>query len=353
MSPTRPPANSREADAATAHGVPRRRFVALGAGLGATLLAGCSTDTAPSDQDGDPASATADGATASSGTFRLLISDRPADIGDFDRLDVSFDRARIFRAGGDDAANEEGTGGDETESATEEAETETTETGTVGEETETETQEEETETGTEGVETETDGSETGTTDNGTETAAEPEGSDDPDDGGQGGFSVVELGGATVDLTRVVGDKAVSVSELPLEEGRYAQVELYAEGVEGVVDGESVDVTIPSGKLQIVKPFEVVAGETLSFVFDINVVKQGQSSEYNLLPVIAESGVAGEDVEVEEVEKGADASNVTEGTGTDVEETEQGTDESEGGAEEGADSGASEGDGPPDGEPGDS
>lgn len=347
MSPTRPPANSREADAATAHSVPRRRFVALGAGLGATLLAGCSTDTEPSGGAGDdPASTTADGVTASSGTFRLLISDRPADIGDFDRLDVSFDRARIFRAGGDDAANEEETDDDETE----EAETETTETGTEGEETETETQAEETETETEGEETETEGTETGTTENGPETTAEPEDSDDPDDGEKRGFSVVELGGATVDLTQVVGDKAVSVSEIPLEEGRYAKVELYAEGVEGIVDGEPVEVTIPSGKLQIVKPFEVVAGETLSFVFDINVVKKGQSSEYNLLPVIAESGVAGEDVEVEE---GTDDSNGTEGTGTDVEETEQGTDESEGEGEEGADAGAEEGDGPPDDETGES
>lgn len=307
----------------------------MGAGLGATLLAGCSTDSAPSDGEGDdPASATADGVTASSGTFRLLISDRPADIGDFDRLDVSFDRARIFRAGGDDAENEEEADGDVTESETGEAETDATETEADGEDAATETQ----------VETAAGEAD----DDGTESASEG-----PDDGEQRGFSVVELGGATVDLTQVVGNKAVSISEMSLEEGRYTKIELYAQRVEGVVDGESVDVTIPSGKLQIVKPFEVVAGETLSFVFDINVVRKGQSSEYNLLPVIAESGVAGEDVEVDEVEKGTDGSNGTGGADSDDEETEPGPDESGGDGEEGADAGADEGGGPSDGETGDS
>ena len=87
----------------------------------------------------------------------------------------------------------------------------------------------------------------------------------------------------------------------LREGRYTKIELYAADVVGVVDDEEVEVKIPSGKLQIVKSFEVRAGETVSFVFDINVVKRGPNG-YNLLPVISESGVAGEDVEVEEVDR---------------------------------------------------
>ena len=261
--------------------------------------------------------------TASSGTFRLLISERPADIGDFDRLDVSFDRARIFRAGGDDADNEVETDGNETESATEESDTETTETGTGDEETETQ------------VETAAEEAD----DDETESASEG-----PDDGEKRGFSVVELGGSTVDLTRVVGDKAVSGSDIPLEEGRYAKVDRYAEGV---VDGDPVDVTIPSGKLQIVTPVEVVAGETLSFLFDINAVRKGQSSEYNLLPVIAESGVAGEDVEVEEVEdaEGATGSNGTEGAEMDDGETAKDTVGIDGGTANG--DGGAEGGGPTD------
>ncbi len=60
-------------------------------------------------------------------------------------------------------------------------------------------------------------------------------------------------------------------------GPYSKIELYAESVDGVVDGESVDVKIPSEKLQLTKPFEVVAGESVDFVFDINVVKRATAA----------------------------------------------------------------------------
>ncbi|MEF8828177.1 MAG: DUF4382 domain-containing protein, partial [Haloarcula sp.] len=142
----------------------------------------------------------------------------------------------------------------------------------------------------------------------------------------GGFVVHDLDGATVDLTEVVGDKAISVLDGELEAGQYSKIELYAASVDGVVDGESVDVKIPSGKLQIVKSFEVVAGESLEFVFDINVVKKGNGG-YNLLPVISKSGVAGKDVDVEEVggddaEDAADDAEETEVQTTEIAETDR-------------------------------
>ena len=80
----------RDADSATLH---RRRFLALGASAGAVLLAGCAGDG-----NGDSPSTR----TQQTGTFRLLISDRPNDIDDFDSLDVTFDRAHVFREEGDD-----------------------------------------------------------------------------------------------------------------------------------------------------------------------------------------------------------------------------------------------------------
>jgi hypothetical protein len=104
-----------------------------------------------------------------------------------------------------------------------------------------------------------------------------------------------------DLTQVVGDRAVSVLEGELEVGRYSGIELRVESAEGVVDGEPVDVMVPSDRLRIVRPFEIAADAELAFVFDINVVRKGRSGEYNPLPVIGKSGVAGEDVEVEEVD----------------------------------------------------
>lgn len=119
-------------------------------------------------------------------------------------------------------------------------------------------------------------------------------------------SVVEfsLDNVTVDLTQVKGDRAVSVLEGELDAGRYSGIELLIASAEGVVDSETVDVMVPSNRLRIIKPFEVGAGEELDFVFDINVVQKGPSGGYNLLPVIGKSGVAGEDVAVEEVETDA-------------------------------------------------
>lgn len=253
----------RRAGSATALG--RRRFLAVGAGIGAALLAGCSAGDLDA---GDPTTSGTADAEGSVGTFRLLISDQPVAIDEFDSLDVSFDRARVFRGAGDDEAT-----------AT------TTTTGT-------------------------------STETAASTGTELAGDEDPEDGAdQEGFTVLDLDGATVDLTQVVGDKAMGVFEGELPAGRYRKIELFAGDVGGVVDGEPVAVTIPSGKLQLVKPFEVAAGESLSYVFDINVVRKGQSAEYNLLPVISESGVAGEDVAAEEVTPG-EAANGAGGDGAD-------------------------------------
>jgi len=272
----------------------RRRFMATGAGVSAGLFAGCSgsEDSVGSSSDGTSTDGTSDADTTMDdadtvGAFRLLISDQPAAISDFDSLDVSFSRARIFHAGeGEDTESEV----EATPEATETAEATETETEEMDDEDEAEDDEE--------ADTEKE-----------------------NDEGDGGFVLRELDGATVDLTEVVGEKAISVLDGELEAGRYSKIELYAESVDGVVDGESVDVKIPSGKLQIVKPFEVVAGESVEFVFDINVVKKGNGG-YNLLPVISESGVTGKDVEVEEVgADGEDSADADDAAETEVEETE--------------------------------
>ncbi|WP_276273323.1 DUF4382 domain-containing protein [Haloarcula litorea] len=239
----------------------RRRFLGTATALGTTVLAGCGGSTDGGSGDGGGGGGTGgDGGGGggsdgdATGTFRLLVSDRPADIGDFDSLGVTFDEARVFEAAA--------TG---TETAATDTATNTT-------------------TASETDETETD--DDGETEE-----------DERDD--EGGFTVFELDDPTVDLTEVVGERAIGVLDGKLEPGRYAKIELSVSDVAGVVDGDDVEVKVPSEKLQLVKPFEVTAGETTSFVFDINVVKKGKNG-YNLLPVISESGVAGEDVDVEEV-----------------------------------------------------
>jgi hypothetical protein len=112
---------------------------------------------------------------------------------------------------------------------------------------------------------------------------------------------VELDGATVDLTRVIEDDAIAVFDGEIPAGSYEKIELEVSNVEGVVGGETVDVKLPSEKLQITNGFEVTPDEPVSFVFDINVVKRGPNNGYILKPVISGSGVAGRDVDVNEID----------------------------------------------------
>ncbi|APX00013.1 hypothetical protein CHINAEXTREME_05445 [Halobiforma lacisalsi AJ5] len=284
--------NRDRADWSFDHGVDRRTFLAAGGGVSATLLAGCSSDSGSESADGDSDDGDTDDST---GTFRLLISDMPADIGDFDRLDVTLDSARIFDGEAEDAKEEEQEGDD----ANEEDERDEEEVDDEKEEEDDTADGEEEESDTEKDDTEDADDEKAEKENENENEKE-------DDEEERGFYVVDLEGATVDLTQVVGDKAMPVGELDLSEGTYQKIELHVADVEGIVDGAEATVKVPSEKLQLTKPFEVRAGESVDFVFDINVVKRGQGNDYNLTPVISKSGVKGEDVEVEEVPEGGES-----------------------------------------------
>jgi hypothetical protein len=256
----------------------RRTFVTAAAGAGSVLLAGCSGggggggSDGGTDTDGGGGGTDTDGG-GGSGIFRLLISDQPAAIEDFESLDVTLSSARVFRAGEDETI---------TPSAITTTVTATPE-STATNETATETAEP----------TDTETTAPGTDDDAT------------------GFVEFGLDDVTVDLTEVLGTRAVSVLEGELDEGRYAGIELRVAAAEGVVDGETVDVMVPSDRLRIIKPFEIAADAELSFVFDINVVQKGPNGGYNLLPVIGKSGVAGEDVEVAEIEEADSDDDTTE------------------------------------------
>ncbi|WP_144922024.1 DUF4382 domain-containing protein [Halorubrum salsamenti] len=274
----------------TADGFRRREFVALGAGATATMLAGCAGDGGVTPSDGSGSSDGSDGSDGSetlTGDFRLLISDAPADIADFDRLDVTLDEARVFEARDEDEEEEDG---------------------------EDETSDEEEDDGSDqtGNETEADDPVNGTADEEDDADEDPDdGEEDETDDGEGddesdrGFTVVDLDDATVDLTQVIEDDAIAVFDGEIPAGSYEKIELSVTEVEGIVDGEEVDVKLPSEKLQITNGFEVTPDEPVSFVFDINVVKRGKNNGYILKPVISGSGVAGRDVEVNEIDEGED------------------------------------------------
>jgi|GEM_PF-2355662 len=110
---------------------------------------------------------------------------------------------------------------------------------------------------------------------------------------------------TVDLTQLVGAKSIEVLELDLEPGTYTKIELFVdqENIDATtVDETDASIFVPSGKLMIENDFEIIEGEQVTFVFDINIVKRGPGTEYNLTPVITESGVVGDDLDESEVDE---------------------------------------------------
>ena len=281
-------------------GLGRRKFVALGAGASATLLAGCAGEgSLPSSGGSDGSDGSDGGSGTTTGTFRLLISDAPADIGDFDRLDVTLDRARVFEAR--DADDE----GDETES---EGDNDGDDGETEGNATDADGDADESLNGT----ADQDDGANGTADeDGNDEKAEPDDNEDESDDEEEsdedgpGFIVVDLDGATVDLTQVIDEDAIAVFDGEIPAGSYEKIELEVSAVEGIVDGSEVEVKLPSEKLQITNEFEVTPDEEVGFVFDINVVKRGKNNGYILKPVISGSGVAGRDVDVNEIDDDED------------------------------------------------
>ncbi len=149
------------------------------------------------------------------------------------------------------------------------------------------------------------------------------------------YGEASLEGVTVELTELVDENAVSVLSLSLTPGEYQKVELYVESIVGIVDGEEVTVELPSGKLQLTQNFEVVEGEALEYVFDINVVQAGNSGKYNLQPVVSESGVVGKDVaEINKIKHEDSDDEIESEEEEEVEESEDETeDETEDDAEE--------------------
>jgi hypothetical protein len=83
----------------------------------------------------------------------------------------------------------------------------------------------------------------------------------------------------------------------------------------LTSGESADVKLPSGKLQLNQNFTVESGSSVDFVYDINVVERGNGG-YNIRPVASESGT---DVPIKRVDD-PEASESEDATGDDAETT---------------------------------
>jgi len=107
-------------------------------------------------------------------------------------------------------------------------------------------------------------------------------SDDPDGDGRDG----------IDLTQLQGENALVLWEGTLPEGEYTKVFIYISGINyELKTGGTADVKLPSDKLQISKPFTISSedGQVVNFVFDVTVIKAGESGKYIMKPQIGESG----------------------------------------------------------------
>ena len=105
----------------------------------------------------------------------------------------------------------------------------------------------------------------------------------------------------VDLKPLIGENALEIWSGNLTPGEYSKVFIYVSEINGILTpalgGEKANVKLPSEKLQISKPFVIGENTTTSFVYDVTVVKAGQSGQYILKPQIAQSGADQEFKEV--------------------------------------------------------
>ena len=104
----------------------------------------------------------------------------------------------------------------------------------------------------------------------------------------------------VDLTSVKGEATKQIWRGSIPLGEYTKVILYVDSIDWVLKeaivleatGPTIEVKLPSNKLQVSKPFQVTADTVTSFTFDVTVVSTGNEQsgiKYILKPQIGESG----------------------------------------------------------------
>jgi hypothetical protein len=95
---------------------------------------------------------------------------------------------------------------------------------------------------------------------------------------------------TVDLTQLQGEDYRQIWRGDVPAGQYSRVVIYVSEVVGTLEstGQSINVKLPSSKLQMSASFEVTTDTVTSFTFDITVVKTGNNGRYLLKPQVSES-----------------------------------------------------------------
>ncbi len=110
-----------------------------------------------------------------------------------------------------------------------------------------------------------------------------------------GWTEVPMDDTPVDLIQLDGTNGTAtIANLTLDEGDYKKLELEIDAVAAQVDGEDVEVFVPSGRVKVVGGFEVGSDATATFEFDVRLVKRGNQDVYNLVPVIGKREGPGKD-----------------------------------------------------------
>ncbi len=88
--------------------------------------------------------------------------------------------------------------------------------------------------------------------------------------------------AIQDLQEILGEKE-------LDPGKYTQIRLLVKGAVLTIDGEEKEIRVPSGKIRLIHPFDIVANQTTTLLLDFDaeksVVERGKTGKYNLKPTI--------------------------------------------------------------------
>jgi len=130
----------------------------------------------------------------------------------------------------------------------------------------------------------------------------------PADGSSAGHTEVTLDPPiSVNLVELIDENAVAAWEGYIPEGEYSKVFLYVDSVDGLLvgSGDPINIKLPSNKLQLDYNFVIEEGNdggVTNFVYDITVIRAGNSGMYLLLPQLGQSGPDREFKEMEHTEK---------------------------------------------------
>ncbi len=253
-----------------------------GAGPGGPSTTASPTDDPTGTSTVNPEDGSWDGPT---GTLDFYVSDQPNAIDDFQYLNVTIDQVVLISAEGEEDDHDDDDAETDSPTPTQTEPVNETPTATqIANATSTSTVNS---TATVTATATPNGTETSTATEADDTEAASDEDDADDAEGRIIFDVEER---SIDLTRLQGANATLLGQFDVPAGTYAKVFLEVSEVNATLtSGDEANVKLPSEKLQLTKPFEVSANNSIDFVFDIGVHKAGQSGKYILRPVISESG----------------------------------------------------------------